>query len=271
MICATKKPGIDGFSDEEKNLPLAEWSGDKLTLNDILSFYGKRFRMLEARLKSKEALLQEVENVALLNIVIQEAKKIGIDKDADIQMQLQNAKESKLAGLAEKHEVYDKAQASDAEIQAYYDEHPTEYEHPAQMEIWEIYVTKENLAKKIARKAKAGSNFEKLASRYSEDKYYQKKKGYLGFKAENRRGAVSKEAFKIGPGKIGGPVKYRSGWAVFKTGKLKEKKLRPFKEVATQVKNKVQNMKTKELRAAWEKELRNKYSVKINTALVEKI
>ena len=270
-VAKTKKPGIDGFSDEEKNLPLAEWSGDKLTLNDILSFYGKRFRMLEARLKSKEALLQEVENVALLNIVIQEAKKIGIDKDADIQMQLQNAKESKLAGLAEKHEVYDKAQASDAEIQAYYDEHPTEYEHPAQMEIWEIYVTKENLAKKIARKAKAGSNFEKLASRYSEDKYYQKKKGYLGFKAENRRGAVSKEAFKIGPGKIGGPVKYRSGWAVFKTGKLKEKKLRPFKEVATQVKNKVQNMKTKELRAAWEKELRNKYSVKINTALVEKI
>ena len=269
----TKKPGAgaDAYTDEEKNLPLAEWSGGKLVLNDIFGFYGKRFRMLEARLKSKEALTQEVNNAALLDIVIQDAEKMGIDKEPDIQTQLQNAKDSKLAGLAEKHEVRDKAVASDAEIITYYDEHSNEYERPAQMEIWEIYVTKENLAKKIARKAKAGQNFEKLASRYSEDKYYQKKKGYLGFKAENRRGAVSKEAFKIGSGKIGGPVKYRNGWAVIKTGKLKEKALRPFKEVATQVKNKVQNMKSKDLRAAWEKELRSKYSVKINTALVEKI
>jgi len=269
----TKKPGsgVAAFSDEERNLPLAEFSGGKLVLNDIFNFYGKRFRMLEARLKGKEALTQEVNNAALLDIVILDAEKMGIDKEADIKMQLQNAKDSKLAGLAEKHEVHDKAKASDAEIKAYYDEHPTEYERPAQMEIWEIYVTDENLAKKIVKKAKAGSNFEKLAARYSEDKYYQKKKGYLGFKAQNRRGAVSKKAFELGPGKIGGPVKYRSGWAVFKTGKLKEKTLRPFKEVATQVKNKVQNKKSKDLRAAWEKELREKYPVKINTALVESI
>lgn len=271
---AKSKPaggGVDAYSDEEKNLPLAEWSGGKLVLNDIINFYGKRFRMLEARLKSKEALTQEVNNASLLDIVIQDAEKMGIDKEADIQMQLQNAKESRMAGLAEKHEVQDKAKVSDEELKAYYDNHHSEYEHPAQMEIWEVYVTNEGLAKKIARKAKAGQNFEKLASRYSEDKYYQKKKGYIGFKAENRRGAVSKEAFKLGPNKIGGPVKYRSGWAVFKTGKLKEKNLRPFNEVHIQVKNKVQNMKSKELRAAWEKELRKKYPVKINTALVEKI
>ena len=39
-----------------------------------------------------------------------------------------------------------------------------------------------------------------------------------GFKKAKGRGTVSREAHDLGPGgKVGGPVKYRRGWAVFKS------------------------------------------------------
>ena len=37
---------------------------------------------------------------------------------------------------------------------------------------WEIYLEDESVAKKVLAKAKAGQNFEKLAEKYSKDKFY---------------------------------------------------------------------------------------------------
>ena len=261
----------DAYSEEEKQLVLATWSGGKLVLNDMFTLYGKRFSALKPKLTNLALLQNEIKNASLQDLIIADAEKMGVNNDSDIKAQLQDAENSKLASLAEAKEVREKAEPTSEEIKAYYTEHSEDFVRPAEMEIWEIYVTNEKLANKIAGKAKAGSDFEKLAAKYSEDKNYKKKKGYLGYKQENRRGEVSKKAFEIGANKFGGPIKYRKGWAVLKTGKLKETTLRSFEDVQTQVKSKVRNNKLKELRENWEKELRSKYSVKINTALVEKI
>ena len=267
----TIKLDKDSFSDDDKNLVLAKWSGGKLALKDIFAFYGKRFNSLAPRLSTLETFEKEVENAALQDLIILDAEKIGISKEADISAQLKDMENLKLASLIENQEVKDKADPSEEEMRAHYQEHSDEYVNPAEIELWEIYVTKESLAKSIAKKARAGQDFEKLAKKYSEDKYYKNKKGYLGFKQEKRRGAVSKKAFELGPNKIGGPITYRSGWAIFKTGKLKEKTIRSFEDSQTQIKNRVRNLKIKELRSSWEDAIRKKYSVKINTELVEKI
>ncbi len=275
IIAVSKtKPGAvnpANYSDEEKMLPLAEWDGGSLTLNDIFSLYGSRVSMLGRKLNSLESFKTEVRNAALQDLIIKDAKRLGIADEPDIKAQLQDAKNAKLAMLAEKKAVREKAEVSEDDIKQYYTEHSKEFVKPAEMEMWEIYVKDKKKAEKIARKAKAGYNFENLAKKYTEDNFYKTKKGYLGFKSEKRRGEVSKAAFKLGPNKIGGPIKYRAGWAVFKTGKLRPETQRSLEEVHTQVKMKVQNKKMKELRQAWNKELHEKYPVKINTKLVEQI
>jgi len=173
--------------------------------------------------------------------------------------------------MAEKAEVKDKVVLSDEELKKYYDENTAEFKKPAEMEIWEIYVTKEDLAKKISRWAKAGKNFEKLASKYTEDKYYQKKNGYLGYRQERRRGAVSKEAFAIGKNKVSNPVKYKKGWAVVKTGTLKAESIRSFEEAKSQAASKLRSTKLRELKDKWDKDLRTAYNVDINYGLMVKI
>lgn len=275
IIAAAKtKAGVmdpANFSDENKMLPLAEWDGGVLTLNDIIALYGTRASMLSRKLTSLESFKKEVRNAALQDLIIKDSKRLGIMDEPDIKAQLDDAKNAKLAMLAQKKAVNEKAEVTEDEISTYYAEHSKEFVKPAEMELWEIYVKDKKKAEKVAKKAKAGYNFGKLAAKYSEDNFYKKKKGYLGYKAEKRRGEVSKAAFKLGPNKIGGPIKYRAGWAVFKTGKLRPETQRSLEEVHSQVKMRVKNQKMKELRAAWNKELHEKYPVKINTKLVETI
>lgn len=259
------------YSDAIKELVLAKWSGGELTVNDLFLMYGKRFSGLKGRMKNVDNLQKEVKNASLADLIIAECEKNGIAEEPEVEAQLGEMINSRLASKAEAEQVRKKATVTEEEMKKYYDEHSDEFVKPAEIDLWEIYVTDEALAKRLARKVKAGANFEKLAAKYSEDRIYKKSKGHVGFRQEKRRGVVSQEAFKLGPNKVGGPIKYRKGWTIIKTGKMNEEALKSFASVKSTIMSKLRNNKMKDLRKAWEEELRNKYSVKINNALVESI
>ncbi len=262
----------DAFSDEDKAIVLAEWDEGKVTLNDLfLFYYGKRFNYLLRALGSADQLKREADNVAFQDIIIYEARQMGVDKDPQVKSRLEQAKRRQLGVMAYHKGVTDKANPSEEDIRKYYDEHANEFTQPAQIEIWEIYLKDKKKADKVARLARAGRNFEKLAVKYSEDAMTKTKKGYIGYRAENRRGAVSKKAFEVGENKVAGPVKYRNGWIVLKTGKKKPKTVRSFEKSYQQAKTRARNTMIKSLRDKWEKELREKYQVKINQKALESV
>jgi len=262
----------ESFSDKQKNVLLASWDGGELRLSDLFdTFQGRNFPGLLKRINEKKMFGNTLGRVCGDMLVEADAKKMHIDKEKEVQAQLTNMAHQRLARLAEQKEVKDKIVLTDEELKKYYEEHLSEFKKPAEMEMWEIYVTNEKLAKKIARLARAGRNFEKLAEKYTEDDYYKKKKGYLGYRQEKRRGSVSKEAFKIGENKISDPVKYRKGWAIVKTGKLKPETIRSFEDASRQVRSKLNGTKLRERRRQWDKELKDKYDIKINDDLLVKI
>ncbi len=262
----------DSFNAEEKEIVLAQMAGGNLTVKTLFSYFsGPNVRTLQRNLNDVKLLRTLVDNLAGEMLVFKDGKKLKIHEYPEIQSILSEVSNQKLASMAEQKEVKDKAVLTDEELQKYYDENTNEFKKPAEMEMWEIYVTEESLAKKISRWAKSGKDFEKLASKYTEDKYYQKKNGYLDFKQENKRGAVSKEAFVLGENKISDPVKYKKGWAVVKTGKLKPETIRSFEESKSQVTAKLRTSKLRELREKWDEDLRAKYDVEINYDLMAKI
>lgn len=260
------------YSDSEKETVLAEWSKGKITLGDLfMNFPGRRFEQLRKSMENEEKFAKTVEQLAIQKMVVADAESMGIGNEPDIMSQLNDFRYQRLANMAQKERVSNQAETNDEEVMAYYEENKDEFVKPAEIEIWEIYVTKESLAKKIAQWAKAGRDFEKLAEKYSEDNFYKKKKGYVGFKNKNRRGNVSREAFEAGENKIVGPVKYRKGWAVVKTGKMHPKTVKSFEEAKAQAKSKLRNKKLKELRENWESKIKESYSVRINEDLVQHI
>jgi len=278
VVDLAKKKKMNGplseksFSADELEIVLADMKGDDLTVKQMFSYFqGPNVRTLERNLENTKLLSKMVDNLAGEMLVYADSKRLKIDKYPDIAAMLNDISNQKLGSMAEKMEVRDKVDLSDEELRKYYDENTNEFKKPAEMEIWEIYVTKEDLAKKISRWAKAGRNFEKMASKYTEDKYYQKKKGYLGYRQERRRGAVSKEAFAIGENSVSNPVKYKKGWAVIKTGSLRPESIRSFEEAKSQVSSKLRGKKLRELRKKWNEDLREKYDVEIDYDLMVKI
>jgi len=260
------------YSYDEKQIVLATWDGGKLVLDDLFLIYGgRRFPALQRRITNTGNMQKIVDQILLGKLIQQEAEKMGLLDEPEIKTQIKDYRIQKLATMAFNHEVKQKVKPTDDQVKKYYEAHQKEFVKPAEIEIWEIYVKDKNKAEKVLRLAKKGYNFEKLAEKYSEDAYYKKKKGYVGFKSKNRRGAVSRKAFEVGPNKVAGPVKYRGGYVVIKTGKLRPETIRSYEEAFMQAKSKLRNKMLKERREAWEKELEERYPAKINYKLVENL
>lgn len=261
----------EDFTEDEKNLILVEWKGGKLYLKDFFASYQNHFDALKRRMVDKAAFSKDVDSRAMQELINVEAERIGVMDEKDVKLELQEFSDQNILGLIERKEVTDKAQPGEDELKKFYEEHQNEFVNLAEMEIWEIYVKDEKLAKKIAGLARSGKNFEELVAKYTEDDASKKNKGYLGFKAEKRHGAVSQEAFKAGENQIAGPFKYRQGFSVIKTGKLKPEMIKSYEDAYSQLKSRFRNSKLAERRKEWENELREKYSVKINHEVVKNL
>ena len=262
---------VNDFTEEEKNIILAEYNGGKITAGALLDRYKNNFRALIPKLKSIDNLKQEVENVATNEMVKIITTREDYDKDPDIIKIVNQITEQQMLSVLNRKIAEVESDFSDEDLQTYYNEHADQFKQEAEIEIWEIFVKDKNLAIKVAKWAKSGKDFAQLEKQYNEDKSTQKNKGYLGYRSIKRRGSVSQKAFEIGPDKIEGPIEYRRGYAIIKTGQLKPEGIKPFEDVKSQVTQKLKRERSTENRKNWEEEINQKYPAKINNKILDTI
>jgi len=263
---------IDDFNDEDKEIALATWDNGEITFNTILNRYSSNLDRVLRALRDPKKLKRETENLSLISMAVLKAKGMGLDKEEPIEANLNQLREDRMSYLVEQRLVNDKISFTDEDVKKYYEENPDQFMDPEKREMWEIILKDQATAKKVADLAKKGRDFEKLAKKYSTSKYYKDKGGYLGLRTINSRGVLSKKAFEMEPnGKISDPIKYKKEWAVIKTGKVQERKLRLFKDVAKMVEGRLRNDLLKNRRIEWNEELKDKYSVKINEEALNSI
>jgi parvulin-like peptidyl-prolyl isomerase len=199
-------------------------------------------------------------------------KEIGIDKQPEIRKEMRKFTEEQLNKMIEQKQVTEAINPTDEEIKTYYDNNLGSFKKGAEIEIWEVFVNDQKLADDIFKKAKNGANFKGLARKYSDDKSLKNKGGYLGYKKIGGRGVVSREAHKLGPGgKIGGPVKYRRGWSVFKTGGIHEEATMSFEEAKSRAKSTLKREQSLQARTEWEKSLKEQYPVNFDEEKLREI
>jgi parvulin-like peptidyl-prolyl isomerase len=258
------KIGMEFFTQAELNTTFAEWIDGEITLETILNRYEDNISRVIGALKKEKNLENEVRNLSMINLALVKAKEMNLDEEEDVARTLNNFLEDRLVYLVEKNEINNKVNYTEEEVKKYYEDNPDQFMKPAQMEMWDIVVDNKDEAVKIESQVRKGKDFETLAKKYSTDKFYKKKGGYLGFRTINARSSISRKAFEIGPnGKISEPIKYRDKWAIVKTGKLREKKLRPFHEVKRMAEGRLRNNKMAERRNEWSEELKNRYPIEI--------
>lgn len=263
---------LQSFSHEEMNTPLAEWNGGICSLSTLVKRSRERPSRILLNYRHVKALEIDINNISIIEMVIQDAIKEGFEEEAFVQEQRQKFLENKLLQQIENVAINKNIEISDEEVKQFYDENPDRFKKPAEIELWEIYLKDKKLADDIVLKLKRGTDFESLAKKYSKDKTIAGRAGYVGFRSETARGQVSQDAFKSGPDKkIGGPVEYRNGWVVYKTGKIHEESIRRFKDVKNRAASLLRRERLIQKQQEWKNELEESYAITINEDMVRSI
>jgi parvulin-like peptidyl-prolyl isomerase len=145
-------------------------------LNDKLSATSADFQKFAATPIGRKHF---VDLVVQQSVVIEAAKKAGIEKQAEFKKALEDFKNEQQKQLADYKdgllmdiylkEIREKIKASDNEIQNYYNENKSTFEKPIAYTVRHILVSDKETAQNAYKRLKNGAKFEQVAKEVSKD------------------------------------------------------------------------------------------------------
>ena len=123
------------------------------------------------RLLNEKGLRDFLENyVVTRELLYQEAKKKGFEKNPEIWMKVENFKRMMLIDALMEEMLKGKTEVSETEIQQYYKENQDRFTEPLEIKIRHIFVTSDPALKEVLMRLSQKEDFSKLASTYNMDK-----------------------------------------------------------------------------------------------------
>jgi foldase protein PrsA len=158
--------------------------------------------------------------------------------------------------------VTKKVTVSDADIKAYYDKNPTQYQQPASREVRHILVKTEALAQKLHDQIQGGADFAKLAQKYTQDQASKADGGkFTAFKGRTVA-PFDEFVFSAKTGDLSDPIKTEFGWHIIETlSAVKPATTTPLDQVVKDsIKTTVLQTKQNAAMKAWIAALPSKYA-----------
>ncbi len=223
---------------------LAKMGDKKITSREfemLLSAYPPdKQKYLEQNPENKVTLLKRLVQVRLISDI---AKSRNMDRDERIKQQIDYYTDELLSQEFLKSET-SKITVTEDEIKGYYKINQDAFKIPEMVRARHILINSSKSAsdeeKKKARekaegllkRVKAGEDFAKLASEFSDDKGSKEKGGDLGFFARGRMiPEFEKTAFSLKPGETSGIIETKYGFHIMKVEERKEAGIEPFETV----------------------------------------
>ena len=225
-----------------------------LRWSQIPEFVRKKYAGAEGRKKFLEELIER-------ELLLQEARKRGIDRDRLLLERVERFKERTVLDALMKEEVDARATASSEEIKSYYESHRDNFTGGDEIRASHILVKTEAEARDLKKRLKQGEDFAALARKASIDTSTKSRGGDLGVL---RRGQTvpefEKALLNLKVGEVSDPVQTQFGCHLIKlteraAGKplsfeeakdqareqlLAEKKLKRFHELTASLRSKAQ-------------------------------
>lgn len=251
-IMATAEEAVPQSKDD---VVLAKIGDKKITMSDlkrIISYYDpEKQKILEQQPHFKATILQRIVQGMVISKI---ARDNGFDKRPDIREQIELMSNDLIASEYLKKEIVGKINVTEEDMSIYYKAHQDEFRTPEMVRARHILVrvgkdAPEEDKKKardkigdILKKIKAGEDFAKLATEFSDDPGSKNKGGDLGFFPKGRMAPeFENAAFSMKPGEVSDIVETPFGFHIIKVEEKKESILQPYEKVKDKVKEKVFN------------------------------
>jgi peptidyl-prolyl cis-trans isomerase C len=256
---------------EQKGQVLVDVNGTNITTED----FKKEVEILPPYLKpmteTPEGRKEMLDSMIVRELVLQEARKSGIEKSPAVVDRLEDLKKRVIIEAYWKQKVEEQAKISDADIQKFYDSNKEKFKTGDQVRASHILLKTEKEAQDVLAQLKAGGNFEDLARKYSTDPAGAKG-GDLGwFGKGSMIPEFEKAAFALKEGQISGIIKTKFGYHIIKlTGKRTAGTL-PLAEVKDQIKAALLPEKQQEIFKKMRDELKKTAKYTINEAALKSL
>jgi peptidyl-prolyl cis-trans isomerase SurA len=186
-----------------------------------------------------------------------------LPKYHDFEVMMQDYQNGIVLFELENQRVWSKAVPDSVGVRKYYNENKTKFLFPERVDVSEIYMLSDSLAKQVYKRLMAGENFDSLAKKYTERPGFKEKAGHWGLlqKDENE---ISKRAFNFVAEEIKEPFRFQAGYSIVRLNKRVPATQKTFDEARQEVGSQYQEAKSQELRKTWVESLRKKYSRQVN-------
>lgn len=228
---------------------VAKVNGENITMADVKDVEKALPPQLVEQAKDKKKLFAGLrDQLVIVRLLVQEAKKADLEKDPDVQKQLERLKEGLLFQAYLSKQIAPKV--TEAALKGAYDDYVKSFpKDQKETRARHILVKTEEEAKSLIKKIKEGADFLKLARENSLDPGSAKEGGDLGyFTPETMLPAFSEAAGKLKAGEVSSePVKTEFGFHILRVEDRRTLRPKPFEEMKPELANRLQDEAAKAL------------------------
>lgn len=219
-----------------------------------------------------------LDDLVLQELLTQQAKKEGLDKDEEFIASLEKIKNKLLAKRIIEKQIMEPVKVSEDDLKKYYEEHKNEFSVPEQVNAAHILIlVKEDAredekkaakekSEKLLKEIKGGADFSALAKDNS-DCPSKVKGGDLGFFSKGQMVPEFEEAaFKLKPGEISEVVATKYGYHIIKIIDKKPAGQQEFSDVKDEIEQILLRDKQKTVFEDYTKKLKDSAKITINEA-----
>ncbi|MBI5055985.1 MAG: peptidylprolyl isomerase [Nitrospirae bacterium] len=262
--CSQKeKSGVDVIAEVDKT---------PITKDEFLKEISRIPDWAKEQFKGKEGKDKFLDELVKRELIYQDAKKMGLDKDKEYLEKIKEFEKMTLVSLILKKEVEDKSKVDDADVKSFYEKNADKFTIGTTIKAGHILVDTEDQAKKIYARIKKGERFADLAKSLSKDTGSAQKGGDLGYFAHGQMVPEFEQAvLKLKPGEVSGPVKTRFGYHIIQLTDIKKGETASFEQSKESIQKQLLAEKKRELFEKYIEGLKSKYKVSKNDKALEAI
>ncbi|MCC7436966.1 MAG: peptidylprolyl isomerase [Armatimonadetes bacterium] len=258
---------------------------NELRSKTLFSFQGKNVRVIDwmdtiethpelrATALTPEGIESSITSVLEMPALLKEAEPLE-QEYPEFASLMHEFRDGILIFKLEDEAVWSKLKYDSAEGRAFFERNKANYNTAPKYGLTEILVYKEKERDEAYRQAQAGTiPFDSLAAQYTQRPGYREKRGRWGLATAKGSDIVKQVLQRKPDAKVGDlipPFEYQSGWSIVRVNEVEPPRPMSFQEAESELRSNYIDDLQSRLKKEWMKELRGKYSVKIDGAVLAK-
>lgn len=231
---------------------------------------------IRSRFENPAGRRQLLDQVVLISLMSQEARRLGIDKQDDVAKRIKEAADNIMVQELTRQQISGDVVVSDEDIAAYYQENKKDFVRPEQINASVIMFAagagadvkkeKNKLARETLKRLKKGADFAEVAREVSEDQRTQRRGGVTGFFAEGRRERIygkkfEETAFALKQGEISDVIETEFGYFIVRLDDRQPRTEESLEAAKGKIERRLQQSKQREVYENYVESLKGKYPV----------